>query len=358
MLAPPWVATPPEGYGGIELVVSQLTDELVRRGHDVHLFAAPGSRSAAVVRVLLDKLYAEEMGRALHEVDHVVRAFDAIAGEAAVSRPFDVIHDHSGFTALALADQIGVPMVHTVHGDFTEDVQRFYAYHGSKAACVAISLAQRRVAPPSLDFSAVVPNPITIGDWPFQPDKDDFLLWIGRVDEEKGPHLAIAAARAAGRQLVLAGPVQPGHERFFATVVEPLIDGTDIRYVGEVSGEEKQRLFAQASALLMPIQWNEPFGMVMIEAMACGTPVIAFRAGAAPEVVEDGVTGFLVDDVDGMAAAIARVGGLDPRACRERVATHYNVPTVAAAYEQVYSAAIHRGAGGDRRTVRAWNYER
>jgi glycosyltransferase involved in cell wall biosynthesis len=160
------------------------------------------------------------------------------------------------------------------------------------------------------------------------------------MDPVKGPHRAIAVARAAGAPLVLAGPVQPGCEAFFAEHVAPHVDGDRVRYVGEVGGERKQRLFAGARALLMPIRWPEPFGMVMVEALASGTPVVAFARGAAPEIVQDGVTGFLVDDEDAMVAALRDVAGIDPRRCRRAVAERSAPRRVAAQYEAVYRCAI------------------
>ena len=186
----------------------------------------------------------------------------------------------------------------------------------------------------------VVHNPIDCAEWPFREDKDDFLLWIGRMSPDKGPQRAIAAAREAGAPLVLAGPVQPGQEAFFAQEVEPELGRDGIEYVGEADAERKRELYGRARALLMPIRWPEPFGLVMVEALACGTPVIAFPEGSAPEVVEDGVTGFVVDDEHAMAAAVARLGEIDPAACRDSCERRFGVPAVVRGYEEVYRAAI------------------
>lgn len=339
VLAPPWLPVPPTGYGGIESVVSLLCESLVRRGHDVTLFAAPGSRSSATVHEVLETCHPDEIGRALYEADHVARAFRVVEDAATGHGGFDVIHDHSGFIALAMADRIPTPLVHTLHGPFETTTSRFYRQHARNAHVVAISHAQRLSAPAGVPIAEVIPNPIDAAAWPFQPAKQDYLLWLGRMHETKGPHRAIAAAREAGVPLVLAGPVQPGQESFFRKEVAPHVDGDRVRYVGEVGGSKKAKLIACARALLMPIMWNEPFGMVMVEALACGTPVISFAEGAATEIVDQGVTGFLVADEQAMAAAVGQLRELDPKDCRADVIRRFNVDRVAAAYVEAYRRA-------------------
>ena len=342
MLAPPWISVPPPGYGGVESVVSALTEALVRRGHAVTLFCAPGSVSSATVVTLLEEPHPDEIERSLYEVDHVAQAFEEI-DLAAEHRRFDVVHDHCGFTALAMADRIDTPVVHTLHGQFTTSTAAFYVRHGHKAALVGISRAQLSSAPPGLDWVGAIPNPIDVRAWPLREHKDDYLLWIGRMTPEKGPHRAIAAARAAGVPLVLAGVIQPGQQAFFDREVAPHIDGDHVRFVGEVGGTVKRSVFARARGLLMPIRWNEPFGMVMVEAMACGTPVIAFPEGAARELVVEGKTGFLVDDERAMAAAVGRLPRIAARDCRGWVVEHCDVDVVAAAYERTYRSVAYRG---------------
>jgi glycosyltransferase involved in cell wall biosynthesis len=325
----------------VESVVSVLTEALVRRGNEVTLFCAPGSASSASVVTLLDEAHPDEIERSLYEVDHVARAFAAVDQACDVSS-FDVVHDHCGFTALGMADRLATPMVHTLHGQFTPATSAFYTRHESKATLVAISRAQRATAPGRLAGVAVIPNPIDVQGWPMQEHKQDYLLWIGRMTEEKGPHRAIAAARSAGVPLVLAGVIQPGQQAFFDREVAPHIDGDKVRFIGEVGGSPKRSMFAGARALLMPISWEEPFGMVMIEALACGTPVIAFPAGAASELVIDGRTGFLVEDETAMAGAVGRLGSISARDCRAWVSEHCDVNIVAAAYESAYRTAAHR----------------
>jgi len=220
------------------------------------------------------------------------------------------------------------------------DTTRFYQRHGAKATLVAISHSQAASAPGGVKVAAVVPNPIRVQDWPLGRVKDDYVLWIGRMDPVKGADSAIAAARLAGVRLVLAGPVQTGQEQYFRERIEPHIDGRRVLYVGEVAGVAKQQLYANARALLMPVRWPEPFGMVMVEALATGTPVIAFPEGATTEIVLDGENGLLVADDNEMASAIGSVGAIDPARCRASVAERYDVAVTAAGYERVYRRAI------------------
>lgn len=341
MLAPPWISVPSAGYGGVESMVSTLTDALVRQGHEVTLFCAPGSASGATVVTLLDRSHADEIERSLYEVDHVAQAFDRIDLAADTER-FDVIHDHCGFTGVAMANRIETPLVHTLHGPFTKDTAAFYAHHGHKATLVGISRAQLASAPSGMEAVGPIPNPIDLHAWPTQKRKGDYLLWIGRITPEKGPHRAIATARAVDVPLVLAGVVQPGQQEFFDREVAPHIDGKRVRFVGEVGGSTKRSLFAHARGLLMPIRWDEPFGMVIVEALACGTPVIAFPEGATRELIVHGKTGFLVRDEREMADAIGHLPRIDARDCRTWVSEHCGGDAVAAAYESTYRSVMPR----------------
>src|SRR4051812_4892489 len=236
MLAPPWIPVPPPGYGGIEYVVALLCDALVEQGHEVELFCAPGSHSRAKVHTLLDSAHPEHIERSLIEADHVGRAFDIFDAAAREGEPFDVVHDHCGYTPLAMANRLPTPLVHTVHGPFDHDTSPYYATHGPKGYVVCISNSQAGMAPDAADVDSVVHNPIDVDAWPVGYSKQDYLLWVARFVPEKGPQRAIEVAKAVGRPLVLAGPVQPGWERFFANEIEPHIDGEQIRYVGEVGG--------------------------------------------------------------------------------------------------------------------------
>jgi glycosyltransferase involved in cell wall biosynthesis len=304
------------------------------------------------VRPLLAEAHPESIERALFEADHTARAFEGVDGAASGDESFDVVHDHSGYTALAMADRLDTPLVHTVHGPFDRATRPYYDHHGGKAHVVCISRAQAEMAPAGAHVRAVVFNPIDFDAWPVGFDKDDYLLWVGRFVAEKGPQRAIRVAKAAGRRLILAGVVQPRQERFFADEIQPHIDGEQIKFVGEVGGARKQHLFAQAYAFLMPITWPEPFGMVMVEALAAGTPVLAFPNGAAPEIVEHGRSGLLVRDEDEMAAMVPRAGELKPQDCRKG-AERFSPHVVAAGYEAAYRDAIESRTQALQHTARA-----
>ncbi len=337
MLAPPWIAIPPSGYGGIETVIAILVDALVAREHEVTLFAAPGSSSAGRTESMLDEEVPDEIGAAQHEADHVAAAFDAI--EAARPR-FDVVHDHCGHVGLAMADRLHMPLVHTEHGPFDDAARSFYERHGHRALIVGLSRSQLSAAPTTAHVFGAIPNPLDTTEWRPGPPKGDHVLWLGRFSETKGAHHAIAAARRADVPLILAGVVQPGQQDYFDRCIAPHVDGRRVCFAGEVGGERKRELLAGARALLMPITWDEPFGMVMVEAMGCGTPVISFPRGAATELVEDGRSGFLVDDLEGMAQAIEPAARLDPAACRERAIALCDPQQVARRYEEAYVTAI------------------
>mgnify|MGYP001627395891 CR=1 FL=1 len=353
VLAPPWIPVPPPGYGGIEQVVALLCDALHAAGHRVTLLAAPGSRAPGRVVELLERAHPDAIGAAVVEADHAGRAFDVIAGAARRGEPFDVVHDHSGWVALAMADRCAAPVVHTVHGPFDERAAAFYRAHGHRATLTCISAAQAAARPDGVEIAAVVPNPVDVDAGSVRAPKEEHVLWLGRFTPEKGPHRAIAVARRAGIPLVLAGPVQPGQREFFERAVAPHLDGRGVRYAGEVGGVRKQLLLASARALLMPIRWPEPFGMVMVEAMAAGTPVVAFAEGAAPEVVEHGRSGLLVADDDEMAAALGEAMRLRPEECRESARERFAPARVAAAYVAVYRRAARAGGARPRLGVAA-----
>ena len=351
MLAPPWISIPAPTYGGIEEVVRLLSQGLVARGHHVTLYAAPDSESDARVVEVLDEAHPDQIEDSLIEATHVGSVFGRIDRERVRAAGFDVVHDHCPAVALAMADRLSEPFVHTLHGPFDDERAELYRRQGHKATLVAISESQRSQAPEGVECSHVVPNPIDLDEWPFQAEKEDGLLFLGRIDPDKGPHRAIEAAHRAGRRLSLAGPVQPEGEEFFASEVEPHLDDDHVRYLGPLGGDEKRQALARAECLLMPIEWPEPFGLVMIEALATGTPVIAFERGAAAEIVIDGENGFLVSDVEGMGAAIDRLHEIDPRRCRRSV-ERFDVGTVCAAYEHVYADALSRTASTSKLAAR------
>jgi glycosyltransferase involved in cell wall biosynthesis len=238
--------------------------------------------------------------------------------------------------------------VHTLHGPFTEQTSMLYGRIARGHWFVAISQSQRSMGPANLRWAGVVYNGIALDRYLFREDEQDFLFFLGRADEEKAPHLAIQAARRAGRRLVMCVTTKNHREQtYWAEQVEPLL-GDDVEVRGECDQEQKTDLLGRAAALLFPIQWPEPSGLVMTEAMACGTPVVAWRNGSVPEVVADGETGFIVDSVQEMAAAVDRLGELDPHAMRARVKEQFSAEAMVAGYERIYQQLL---AGGDEATL-------
>ncbi len=342
LLAPPWIPIPPYGYGGIEWVVALLADQLVERGHDVTLFASGGSRTKAELVSVFEDAPAERMHENVPDALHAAAAFREIAVRAGTDRAFHVLHDHSACIALAAAPLMPIPIVHTLHGAFTDEMRRFYEAVAEGATYVAISEAQR-AGMADLPVAAVVPNAVDVESYPFVQEKDEYLLCLGRITHDKGQDAAIGVARRCGMPLVLAGKIDPGEDRaYFDRRILPSVDGELVRFEGEVSDERKRELLAHARAVLFPIRWPEPFGLVMIEAAACGTPVVATRWGAVPEVVIDGRTGFVVEGEDAMVAAVERIAGgaINPGQCRADARERFSPAAMAARYEEIYTSAI------------------
>jgi glycosyltransferase involved in cell wall biosynthesis len=334
-LAPPWITVPPAGYGGTEWVVQQLCDGLTERGHEVVLYATGDSHTAAELHALFPRQMPEVLGQTSYDARHVSHAFADIE-----RRGVDLVHDHSGFVGVAFARYLGTPFVHTVHCSFDEQAYPFYDQFRDAVAYVGISTYQQSMAPPGMNWAGLAYNAIAVDEWPFTPGKDDYLLAFGRICEAKGFHLAIEAARRAGRRLIMAGALQEPYRDYFEERIEPHIDGDRVVYEGEVSDERRRELFARAHAYLFPITWPEPFGLVMIEALACGTPVVALRAGSVPEVVDHGRTGFVCDGFEEFVAAIDRVGELDPAAGRRAVEERFTVERMVADYEAIYRRVL------------------
>ena len=334
-IAPPWITVPPAGYGGTEWVVQQLCDGLTAAGHDVVLYATGDSHTAAELCALFPRQMPEVMGQSAFDARHVSFAFADIE-----QQPFDIVHDHSGFLGIAFSRYLAPPMVHTVHCAFDSTAYGFYEQFKTEVAYVGISEYQQSMGPEGMNWAGLAYNAIAVEQWPYTPRKDDYLLAFGRVCEAKGFHHSIEAAKRLGRRLIMAGVLQDQYRDYFEAKVEPLIDGEQIVYEGEVSDERKRELFAHAHAFLFPITWPEPVGLVMIEAMACGTPVVAMRQGSVPEVVDHGVTGFVVDDLDEFVAAVGRVGEIDPAVCRRTVEERFTVRRMVADYEAVYRRVL------------------
>lgn len=331
-VAPLWESVPPPAYGGIELVVGLLTDELVRRGHDVTLFASGDSVTDAKLtsihpRALRLDAAVKEYG--IYEALQLSHVFQQ-AGE------FDVIHSHMGCSALPYAKLVKVPTVHTLHGIFTSDNAKLYQ-HAKEQPYISISDAQVD-AQMGLNCVATVYNAIDVHRHQFFPvaDEPPYLAFLGRMSPEKGPHHAIAIAQQTGIPLKMAGKVDPVDEEFFEREVKPYIDGCLIQFLGEANHTQKNELMGRALATLFPITWREPFGLVMIESMAAGTPVIAMRLGSTPEVIVHGKTGYLCDTVAECVQAVKDIRSIDRLACRDHVAARFSVTQMTDGYEAVY----------------------
>jgi glycosyltransferase involved in cell wall biosynthesis len=336
MLSPPWIPVPPSGYGGIEWVVSLLCDELITRGHDVTLFATGDSKTSADLRYVFDVGPVAQMHQALPYSMHVGAAYQHIAEEARAGRPYDVVHDHTAWLSLAFAPLIPTPVVHTLHGAAIEAERDFFHFVRNNADFVAVSQYQTRTFT-RIQITDVVPNAVDVQSYPFSSEKDDYLLCLGRIARDKAQHLAIEVAKRVGMPLVLAGKIDPGDDRaYFDEMILPHVDGQSVRFEGEVPDDRKRELFSRARAFVFPIQWDEPFGLVMIEAMACGTPVVATPYGAVPEVVADGVNGFIATSVDDMVEAIKKIETISPEVCRAVVEQRFAPAVMADGYEAVY----------------------
>jgi len=335
-VAPLWERVPPPAYGGTELVVGLLTDELVRRGHDVTLFASGDS-------ITLAKLQSVHP-RALR-LDHQVREYGIyemlqLSQVYEQAQEFDIIHSHIGCAALPYTRLVKTPTVHTLHGIFTPDNEKIFT-HAKNQPYVSISHTQREPFP-GLNYVATVYNGIAVDSHKFYPQPEDppYLAFLGRISPEKGPHLAIAIAKRAGWHLKMAGKVDVVDVDYFENEIKPHIDGKQIEYLGEANHTLKNALMGGAVATLFPITWREPFGLVMVESMAAGTPVLALRLGSTPEVVKDGVSGFLCDTVEDCIAAIPKVMELARHACREYVVQNFSVQHMTRGYEAVYERIV------------------
>jgi glycosyltransferase involved in cell wall biosynthesis len=335
ILSPVWFPVPPTRYGGIEWIVALLADGLAERGHDVTLFAAGDSTTKAKLVSVFQEAPSEFIGTTVYELHHALACFER-------ADEFEVVNDHSGALAAALGAGSRTPILHTVHGPLNRRSGELYEQIDRVAPRVGlISLSMNQRSPlPDLNWVANCPNALDLSLYPVHPHRGEYLLFLGRMSPDKGAHRAIEVAQQVGLPLKLAGKMQElREEEFFEATVRPHLGG-EIEYLGEVSHAEKVDLLQNARATLFPIEWAEPFGLVMIESMACGTPVIATRYGAVPEVIEDGRTGIIVDDHAQMAAALPQADAIDPLECRRYVEERFSKERMVADYEAAYRKAL------------------
>jgi glycosyltransferase involved in cell wall biosynthesis len=337
LISPVWFPVPPTGYGGTEWIVSLLAEGLVDAGHDVTLFAAGESRTKAKLESLYPTAPSDRIGQTLPELRHALHCY-ARAAE------FDLVNDHAGLASAALGGLIETPVLHTVHGPVDGEAGEIYeqiARVAPSLGLISLSLNQRRPKP-ELPWVANCPNALDFSLYPCKPHRGDYLLFLGRMSPDKGCHRAIDVAVSAGLPLKIAGKRrEPPERRYFDEFVRPHLSD-QIQYLGEVTHGEKVELLQDARATLFPIEWEEPFGLVMIESMACGTPVIATRVGAVPEVVEHGRSGIVVDDHRAMAASLEEAEQLDPLELRHYAERHFSQERMVADYVGAFEYAVEQ----------------
>ena len=341
-IAPLSESVPPKLYGGTERVVAYLTDELVRQGHDVTLFASGDSCTAA--RLL--PVWPEALRLSGESGDFLTHHLLLVETAARHAAEFDILHFHIAHVHESAARRLQTPHVTTLHGRL--DLPGLDALYRelSDVPLISISTAQRQPISQA-NWLGTVHHGLPPDLLPFSPDGGDYLAFLGRISPEKRVDRAIAIATACGLPLHIAAKVDPADEVYFRREVEPLLDHPLVRFIGEIGEHEKAGFLGSARALLFPIDWPEPFGLVMIESLACGTPVIAFRGGSVEEIIDEGSTGFVVDNIDDAVAAVHRVEALDRRRCRDTFERRFTDERMASEYVRLYREVIGRPAAPD-----------
>ncbi|MFL5661282.1 MAG: glycosyltransferase family 4 protein [Ktedonobacteraceae bacterium] len=362
-IAPPWITIPPKNYGGTESVLSTLVEEQVAQGHDVTLFAPGDAKtSAKLVSFFPQSLIQQGIPWTMHlkAFYHLYKALEQVR-----EQEFDIVHTHLSSGAdmynFPLTAALAMPHVTTLHshfpfdhasGGWVGDADRYYMDWAPSVPMVAISESARAQEKLPLNFVGVVYNGVDMSQFHSRHKKrGDFFVWLGRFAREKGAHLAIEAAKRVGVPIVLAGTIdryQQDSRRYFHEEIEPQIDNEKVKYIGPVNMKQKLNLLSRAQGFLNPIEWEEPFGMVMIEAMALGCPVISFARGAAPEIVVHGTTGFLVRNVDEMVQSIPKIDEIDRETTRLHVERNFSARVMAEKYTQVYEKVIAMSKEGAR----------
>ena len=335
-VAPLIESVPPKLYGGSERVVSYLTEELVRQGHEVTLYASGDSVTRARLRPTVARALRLNPQRGDPLIHHLIMLEEVFQD----ADDYDVIHFHLDLLHYPLARRHAHPCLTTLHGRL--DIPDLELIHRTyrEMPLVSISESQRRPLGWA-NWKATVYHGLPVGLYDFQPTPGQYLAFVGRISPEKRPDRAIEIARRAGMPIKLAAKVDPVDRGYFETRVKPLLKAPGVEFVGEIGEEAKNTFLGNAYALLFPIDWPEPFGLTMIEAMACGTPVVAYNCGAVPEVVDEGVTGYVVDNLDAAVAAVERVGVIDRGACRARFEQRFSAARMANNYLDVYRRLLH-----------------
>src|SRR6266567_1407556 len=336
-VAPLYESVPPKLYGGTERVVSWLTEELVRLGHEVTLFASGDSMTTA----RLVPACRESLRLAPGSVDQLAHHFVLMERVLSEKNEFDLIHFHIDYLHFPLSRRERYVHVSTLHGrlDIPDLVPLYEVYHDMPV--ISISDVQRDPLP-HLNWQGTVHHGLPLENYTFHRKPGKYLAFLGRTSPEKGVDRAIEIAGAAGVPLKIAAKIDKVDQEYFDTCVQPLLNGPDIEFVGEVGYPEKSQFLGNAAALLFPISWPEPFGLVMIEAMACGTPVIAYRFGSVPELIADEVTGYIVSDVAGAAQAVSKINRVDRKKVRKHFEQHFTADRMAKKYLTIYERLSNR----------------
>ena len=327
-LCPPILATPPLKYGGTERIASLLTEELVKRGHKVTLYATGDSRTKAKLKFIYRKHVGIDYFRETKGILQASMVFDD-------QDDYDIVHSHTGAYGLMVARYMKTPVVTTLHNDYIRPgTLEFDAFKDASRFVFISRKQQRRLR--GLRSAGVVYNATDTSQYKYSADKKDYFFFIGNINRNKGPDLAIKASRATGRRLIMAAKVDKKYMPFFESQVKPYVDGKKVVLYSTISMPKKLSLYQHARAVLFPIRWEEPFGLVMTEAMACGTPVVAMNKGSVPEVIKHGETGFIADNYREFVSYAKRVEEIDPAKCRRWVERKFSIRVMADGYERVY----------------------
>ncbi|OGG07657.1 hypothetical protein A2872_01715 [Candidatus Gottesmanbacteria bacterium RIFCSPHIGHO2_01_FULL_42_12] len=335
-VAPVIESVPPKKYGGTERVVSALTEELVRMGHDVTLFASGDSVTRARLVSVYPRAIRDARLKDIYGPNYWTMLNIGTAYERQES--FDIIHDHNGYLSLPTANISNTPVLLTLHGSFDPVNKQFYSKLDKKVKFVSISKRQAAWAP-NLNWAGTVYNGLKFDKFPFEKNPGEYLLYVGRMSYEKGAHIAIEVAQYLNLPLVIAAKLDSVDLNYYQDYVGPHL-GSQIKWVGEVDEEERNKLMSRALCLLHPITWEEPFGLTMIETMACGTPVIAFNKGSIPEVVNNCKSGFIVEDVEEMINAVLNIKQISRKYCRDYALKNFNAQKMTEGYLKIYNKIL------------------
>lgn len=335
-IAPIIERVPPKRYGGTERVVWALTEELAKRGHDVTLFATGDSKTSAKLESVIPRALREARLKDPYGLNNFTLLNMGTAYDA--QEKFDIIHDHLFPLSLPVANIAQTPVLGTMHGPFTVENRRLFQTL-KKPGIVTISESQAFPAP-NIHHLGTVYNGFPLEASPFGETAEDYLLFVGRIAMEKGVHLAIEVAQELDKRLIIAAKLENVDRPYFREYVEPWLSDR-IEWIGEVDEQARNELMSKALCFLHPVTWREPFGLTLIEAMACGCPVIAMNRGSIPEIIQNGVSGYVVEDVEGMVSAVEGIGNIERKACREHALMNFSTERMADGYEHMYSKMLN-----------------